>query len=288
MKIALCLYGQWRASESNLPNLAEWFRKAKLKQHQPDVFASIKNFNSFDNTPVSLEEREQFTKDHTLQEPWTKEQIKAKLNKYFEVHGLRSRDIEFDEKTMNGVDHRGIVYNTMVDSIQLKQLYELENNMVYDLVILTRGDVNPKGGMYSSYLKNWLVDIGMPIYPDGDLKEDTSKLKKILDEFGYSLWLDKVKLNQQDEEPWYQFHTCWSDLWIMGSSLALDAFAGTAMQLMSSDQNPNRIARHFDSHYSLDLIRKQSGLIFNPIQKVPDMVHDGGSALDRLAPEVVR
>ena len=104
MKIALCLYGQWRASESNLPNLAEWFRKAKLKQHQPDVFASIKNFNSFDNTPVSLEEREQFTKDHTLQEPWTKEQIKSKLNKYFEVHGLRIRDEEFDEKTMNGVD----------------------------------------------------------------------------------------------------------------------------------------------------------------------------------------
>ena len=272
MKIALCLYGQWRASESNLPNLAEWFRKTKLKQHHPDVFASIKNFNSFDNT---------------LQEPWTKEQIKAKLNKYFEVHGLRIRDEEFDEKTMNGVDHCGIVYNTMVDSIQLKQLYELENNMVYDLVILTRGDVNPKGGMYSSYLKNWLVDIGMPIYPDGDLKEDTSKLKKILDEFGYSLWLDKVKLNQQDEEPWYQFHTCWSDLWIMGSSLALDAFAGTAMQLMSSAQNPNRIARHFDSHYSLDLIRKQSGLIFNPIQKVPDMVHDEDS-LDRLAPEVLR
>ena len=121
----------------------------------------------------------------------------------------------------------------------------------------------------------------------GVLIEDSSKLKIILDDFGYSVWIDKIILNQQDEDPWYQFHTCWSDLWIMGSSLALDAFAGTAMQLMSSDQSPNRIARHFDSHYSLDLIRKQSGLIFNPIQKVQDIVH-GDGAMDRLSPDVVR
>lgn len=287
MKIALCLYGQWRASEKNLNNLAEWFRRGKLKQHHPDVFASIKNFNSFDNTPVSVDEREQFTKNHTLEKPWTEKQIRAKINKYFEVHGLRIRDEEFDKETMNGVDHCGIVYNTMVDSLQLKQLYELENNIVYDLVILTRGDVNPKGGIYSYYLKNWLIDVGMSLNAEGNLIEDTSKLKKILDDFGYSVWIDKIILNKQNEDPWYQFHTCWSDLWIMGSSLALDAFAGTAMQLMSSDQSPNRIARHFDSHYSLDLIRKQSGLIFNPIQTVQDIVHNNNS-MDRLAPEVVR
>jgi len=289
IKIALCLYGQWRASDDNLHNLHEWFRKGKLVE-SIDVFASIKDFNTFNTTPVSKQQRQEFADKHQLTKPWTKKEIWTKITDAgLDLKSLRMHNESFDQQTMHNVNHCGVVYNTMIDSVQQKQLYEIENDIVYDLVFLTRGDVNPKGPKYGNYLKNWLWSLGLQ-NENNEVVQDATKLKHILDDFGYSIWISQVKMHKHlDPQPeaWFEFHRCWSDLWIAGSSLAIDAFTSTAMQMSSSQHSFNRVASHIDSHFSLELIRKQSGLQFNDWSKLPDILN-GQDNLDRLNPEVIR
>jgi hypothetical protein len=131
-KIAVCMYGQYRSGLVLSSVISDYF---KISDKQVDFFCSVKLYDKFYNTSEQREV-ELYTYDDDRTEKIItdiKEKYKPKM-----LNTITAENDLADNLSMNDT-HFGLRHG-MIDAINLKQLYEIEHNFQYDLVIFFRYD----------------------------------------------------------------------------------------------------------------------------------------------------
>ena len=126
-KIAVCLYGQIRTGDYCKPFIREFL---KIENHEIDFFCSTKNYNTYlrlnDNAEIEL----------------TSEDIDSFISYYdpkMQNVITKADEDPFKYDIITGRD-TSLFYSSFIDSIMLKQKYELLHNFMYDYVITLRYD----------------------------------------------------------------------------------------------------------------------------------------------------
>lgn len=124
IKVAICMYGQWRSGDICLPYLKKFF--SNTAGAEVDFFCSVKKYNSPANRP-DLNAKHFYTDSKIIE-------IKEKLISTLNVKKIK---IYSDPDYLYGGFLR---YTGIIDAVMLKRTYEVENNIEYDLVFLCRYD----------------------------------------------------------------------------------------------------------------------------------------------------
>ena len=192
MRVAVCLYGQYRAGDYLLNN----FRNIQASAGcEVDFHCSTKSLNNVRTSPG----------DARYVDPGMLEQkITAGLKpKSFNIIA-DSVDQRFEEVS---AERSGLLYS-IADSIRLKTEYESANHFVYDMVILTRYDALIAPVDFINKLRRWY---------------NTIKMHDFERAFGYSIvnnWLISSPLYSEDWGTWGI-----QDILFVGSSYSTDALA---------------------------------------------------------------
>lgn len=126
MKIAVCLYGQWREGDRCSPRIKDFFNTAD-PDISVDYFCASKPNNMYANMPAGIF-------DSNISE----EYIIDKLVSNYNPKLVGFTDDTITAKECNSFGHR---LESLIHSVMLKKSYEITNNITYDLVIVTRYDI---------------------------------------------------------------------------------------------------------------------------------------------------
>jgi hypothetical protein len=126
-KIAVCMYGQYRSGLHLSDTIKDYFN---FKGKDVDFFCSVKTYELFYNSSTET--------DKELNDRETKT-IMSDIEKNYKPKLLNVINSGSDgSNTHSG--HTGM-YSAMIDSLLLKQKYEMEQLKYYDLVIMFRYDI---------------------------------------------------------------------------------------------------------------------------------------------------
>lgn len=120
------MYGQYRSGIHLSDTIKNYFN---FENKSIDFFCSVKTYEKFYNSVTEPDNKS--NKEHT-------ELIISDIKKKYNPKSLHIIDQEKDnDNTISG--HYGM-YSAIIDSLSLKQEYEIRNSTYYDLVILCRYD----------------------------------------------------------------------------------------------------------------------------------------------------
>lgn len=149
-RVAVCLYGQYRTGDFVLPELAKTFSSSNPSV-QVDWFASVKCSKSYSH---SATEHKKYNGNIVDRLDLSVEELQNKLDTA-PVKFAKTNIIEMDYDERVGGIKWGKLFHAVADVIHLKQMHEIENNYVYDIVILTRFDVVPHTDNALERMINW-------------------------------------------------------------------------------------------------------------------------------------
>lgn len=148
-KIAVCLYGQYRVGDYMMPYLKEFF---KTSHHDVtiDFFCTSKISRSYFNSP-----HEQNNNTDQLSTVFEMSALKTHIeNTVLKPKAVSIIDNDEDVKA-SGYQTWGRLFNSVAEVLKLKSIYELENDIEYDLVFLCRYDVLVHPMYLLDHIINW-------------------------------------------------------------------------------------------------------------------------------------
>ena len=210
-KIAVCIYGQHRLGDHLLPFLRDAY---DFSDHGYDTefFCSIKEY---------LEFNEWTRPDTTVNEDYrmSNDEIEEQLNKYFHIKDINFISKDTDELLTHS--HTAMTLG-MADAILLKNKYESEYNLVYDLVFYQRTDSMFNDINIPRHVIKW--------FDQATLCDVATLQCSNNPKFWIADHLDHRKFMSDNTKPPY---TGIQDLFMVSNSLAADAFAYEIMNALS-------------------------------------------------------
>ena len=212
-KIAVCLYGQYRTGDYVLPYMQKTAQQVNYSD--VDFFCSGKQSNSYAYSQSAVE-----SGIHLKKVMPAKKVVQSIINSKLDAKKINivsdSIDKEFERQ---GALRHSILYS-MADSLRLKTQYEIENDFVYDIVVLTRYDTFIYPTKYLEYLRRWYNTVTLNHYEKA---------------FGYNVqnsWLITQPL-------WTKEHGAGTlaglqDILLIGSSVAMDQLATELQYIVHS------------------------------------------------------
>lgn len=286
--IAICMYGQYRTGDACLEYIKNFYATTGVNI---DYFCSLK---PYETTYTRHKHNEETQKDPMAQSilnnkaVWHQmEQIKKWFNpKEFKIYSIEH---ENQLKNIEGSIMHSKVLAGWVDSIMLKQKYEAEHNMTYDLVIMQRYDtiIWPSVSFSNIYHRlQGLETSHRATLASADKNilffQPVEFIRKYNGTFGYP--------NGQD-------------LWAIGVGTALDNWVYDALEHIPSKHTSNFSPRefrsgypHIDTHEMLGSITEKMNI---PHSMFPQLAKNGSAALplegtnpkikyQQIAPIVIR
>lgn len=139
--IAVCLYGQYRTFDATKKYIKEAF---DLEGYNVDFFCSLKPYNTGYTRPAFRQKND--ISNMLDRQNADSVELDRQLNSIRETLNpkmLEVYDVEMEDNLKEGakgiVQHK--VMSNFINVVMMKQSYEAEHNMTYDLVILHRYDV---------------------------------------------------------------------------------------------------------------------------------------------------
>lgn len=133
-RIAVCCYGQYRTGDYCLPIIKKFYEKTAI---EVDFFCSLKAYTTYNNHR-KWREKNNITDNNHMVFADTDYQT-SQLKNHLHPRAIKIITIEEEE---NNKPHNPIEQG-WISSIILKQQYEAEQNIVYDLVFMQRYDTLP-------------------------------------------------------------------------------------------------------------------------------------------------
>lgn len=247
VRIAICLYGQYRSGDYVLP-----YFKTLSEQTDcvVDFFCSTKKQNYYKFSRSAKVHNKDMDNIQYVDEELIKNKIIASGINVKTINVLSNTA---DEKFREAEVERNGLFYTMADSINLKTLYEAEHGFVYDIVLLTRYDALIGPIDMLEYLRIWYNNA------------TTDTFEK---DFNYSLmnnWLIACPMNidQQVLNP----STGLQDILTIGSSVSMDMISTELSIVMQSNLNPKAnkpmLAELFCGHSGLSYAVHSAGIGFS-------------------------
>lgn len=287
--IAICMYGQYRTGDACLEYIKRFYNVPG--SINVDYFCSLK---PYETTYTRHKHNEETKKDIMAQDlldtatiTYQANQIKKHYKpKEFKLYKVKDED---KLKDIKGSIMHSKVLAGWVDSIMLKQKYEAENDITYDMVIMQRYDaiIWPSVAFNNIFHRlQGLQTSHRATLATGDKNllffQLIEFIRKYNGTFGYP--------NGQD-------------LWAIGIGNALDVWAYDALEHIPSVHQSNYTPRkfrsgypHIDTHEMLSSITKKMNI---PSSMFPMLAKNGsillplenakpGIAYQQLAPIVIR
>jgi len=218
--IAVCLYGRFGTGEYCSPSLLEFFKTTH--NVNVDFFCATKDYDNYytahyESTPDDIKRLD--INDLT-----------TKLSVYNPTDTIISTFEEDERRRGHHPLSNGHMSSQISDSIMLKSKYEVNNDMQYDIVFVTRYDILIKHGLHN------VDDLYLDHYITWHNNEFINK---------------KYELFSNDSEAWMfasmmggnpgglseVFRSIYQDMLFFGSSMSMDLIAANAL-MITSDQQP--------------------------------------------------
>ena len=204
------MYGQYRTGDACLEYIQKFY---KNKGYNVDFFCSLKPYTTAYTRPIynKNKNREIFQKDITL--PEELEHQLVQIGKYLSPKLINVYSKEYEDELMD-IDRYVIeskVLSGWVDVIMLKQQYEVENDITYDLVVMQRYDtvIYPKSAFRA--IVNSLNGVSVTQH---NSYRTANKNFLLMDQINYIR-----------EQPNSTFYPNGQDMWVLGVGTALDSMA---------------------------------------------------------------
>jgi|TARA_R110002074_G_scaffold232748_4_gene404381 hypothetical protein len=207
--IAICLYGQYRTGDACLEYIRNFYES---EGYNVDFFCSLKPYTTAYTRPIynKNKNREIFQKDISSTNE-LKHQL-SQIKKYLSPKLINVYSKEYEDELMD-IDRYLIESKVLagwVDVIMLKQQYEVENDITYDLVVMQRYDtvIYPKSAFRA--IVNSL---------DGISVTENQNYRIANKNF---LLMDPINCIRDESN---SFYPNGQDMWVLGVGTALDSMA---------------------------------------------------------------
>jgi len=247
--IAVCLYGRFGTGEFCAPNTLEFFKNTKGVN--VDFFCASKDYDNYYHTKYNRS-RDDITKIDT-------EYLTDMLSMYNPKDTLI---VEYEVDLRRGFESSGaLLFNQICESIMLKSNYEVNNDMQYDVVFVTRYDVlfHPNMSTYLDHYIEW---------------HNTEFINTKFDIFGNEgdswMFTPRVDIRRKNT---YAPKVAWNDIFFFGSSMTMDLVAANSLLLTNDQQFATNKKTHIypdrnnrGGHEGLGLITRKSNI---PVANYP-------------------
>ena len=253
--VAICMYGQYRTGDACLEYIKKFYQ---AKNVNIDFFCSVKEYETT-YTRLEYNKNTLGTTDHLTQRPLDKTAIEYQSNqikthyqpKKFEVYKTRNESILLDMK--QSILHSKVL-SAWAESIMLKQQYEAENNMTYDLVIMQRYDVI----VWPSFAFEKVL-YGIQGLRVGNPRTIPTSDKNIM-------FFDQIGPFRPEQIGSFMYPNG-QDLWVWGLGNSLDVWVYEALQHIPSGLSSNYTTKqynyaypYYDTHEMLACICKKMNI----------------------------
>jgi len=232
--IAICMYGQYRTGDACLEYIKRFYECDNVNI---DFFCSLKPYETTYTRQVYNDKNNRELLD---QDQLTDKQVSyqhEQINKYFNPKKFKVYSKEYEDELKD--IQRSIIHSKVLagwtDSVMLKQQYEVENDITYDLVIMQRYDVI--------------------VWPNVAFKMLLDKVQGMnTDERGTIVSADKNFIFCQPIEITRKYDGTFmypnaQDLWVWGFGTAMDTLVYDALEYIPSKYKSNYSDRKFHNGY---------------------------------------
>lgn len=220
--IAICVYGQYRTGDACLEYIQKFY---KSKGYNVDFFCSLKPYTTTYTRHVY---NKQEGKDIWHQDITPTEELKHQLDqikKYLSPKLINMYSKEYEDELMD-IDKTIVQSKVLagwVDVIMLKQQYEVDNDITYDLVVMQRYDtiIYPSAA-FRTILKS-LNDV--PVSRRDSYQTADKNF----------LLMNPIKFIREATS--LVFYPNGQDMWVLGVGTALDSLAYEFLKYIPSKSN---------------------------------------------------
>jgi len=269
--VAICMYGQYRTGDACLEYIKKFYQATNVNI---DFFCSVKEYET-SYTRLEYNKKTLGITDHFDARPLDNTTIEYQSNqiqthyqpKKFEVYKTKNESVLLDMK--HSILHSKVLM-AWTESIMLKQQYEAENNITYDLVIMQRYDVI----VWPSFaFEKVLYGIQGLRVGDGGGTIPTSD-KNIM-------FFEHINAFRPEQIGSFMYPNG-QDLWVWGLGNSLDVWVYEALQHIPSGLSSNYTKKqynyaypHYDTHEMLACICNKMNI---PTSRFP-LVSEKGAIL---------
>lgn len=151
--VALCFSGQSRTFEQCAESVKSFFSSDKGNKYY--FFGHTSNKNNYKDTKTTNGQMPHTITLHKVEEKLDIQDLRDRLEK---VYNFEKLVIENENETAKKLDWRALPLYSMMYSNFLKQQYEVENNMMFDVVIRLRFDLCFLPGKKFEQYVNFLIE----------------------------------------------------------------------------------------------------------------------------------
>jgi hypothetical protein len=252
--IAVCLYGRFGTGEYCAPSILKFFKNTLGVN--VDFFCATKDYDNYYTTNYKT-----IHAGGTDIERLDISDLTNKLSVY-NPKDIAISTLEEDERRRGAhPSSNGHMFSQMSNSIMLKSKYEVNNDMQYDVVFVTRYDILIKHGIDTTtdnfYLDHYIAWHNNEfINKQYDLFSNTSKA-----------WMFSHQMGKNPGHLSEVFRNIYQDMLFFGSSLAMDLFAANALLITSDQHHKTNKKTHIypdlyrrDGHEGLGYIFRKSNI----------------------------
>ena len=253
--IAVCMYGQYRTGDACLKYIKDFYSLGSDSNVNVDFFCSLK---PYETTYTRHIHNEATNKDYMQQDQLSESAVdhqRKQIYKYYNPKKFKVFEKEYEDqlKHIDATIMHSKVLSAWTEAVMLKQEYEAENNMSYDLVIMQRYDVI--------------------LWPTWSFRAILHKMNGISVAERMSLATAEKNILMFQPIDFLRpanlclFYPNGQDLWVWGFGNALDVFVYDALEHIPSKHTSNFDKKkyntgypHIDTHEMLGSIARKMNL----------------------------
>tara|TARA_B110000259_G_C14033163_1_gene407725 strand:- start:3034 stop:4041 length:1008 start_codon:yes stop_codon:yes gene_type:complete len=266
--IAICMYGQYRTGDACLEYIKKFYNSDDINV---DYFCSLKTYETTYTRHIHNEKINKKLWEKEIVDKDILEYQKSQIFKYLTPVAFKIYSLDYEQQL---ADAEGSLIHSKVlagwtDAVMLKQQYEADNDITYDLVIMQRYDVITwPSYAFSSILSNIQ---GLETSYRGTLSTGDKNV----------LFVNPIDFIRPTSGVF--MYPNGQDLWTIGVGTALDTFVYDALEHIPSAHISNFSLKEFHNGYPYTDTHEMVGAIVNkmniPKSMLPSVTTNGGMNL---------